>query len=125
MWIHRLRTVLRLNAVTSLLGGLAAAVFASPLSESLGIDHVAVTRLIGIGLIVFAGAVALVSSRDEATLRTAALAVSAADVGWVLATITLVAAGILTTLGAVVALVLALGVADFAAAQLWTRARAA
>ena len=54
MWTDRLRLVLRLNAATSAIGGVLAAVSAGWVSETLGIDQVLITRLIGIGLILFA-----------------------------------------------------------------------
>ena len=106
------------------MGGAIAAIAAGWVSETLGIDHVALTRVVGIGLMVFAADVAWVSTREPDRLLSETRLVSAADAAWVVATIVVVAAGVLTTTGAVVAAVVGLGVADFGATQLWCRAKA-
>ena len=124
MWNTRLRTVLRLNATTSGLGGLVALAAAPWVSETLGIDHVALTAVIGAGLIVFAAAVVWISTQSDDRLVTGAAAVSAADAGWVVATVAVLAFGWLTTAGVVVAVALGVVVADFALAQLWFRSAA-
>ena len=124
MWTHRLRLVLRLNATTSFVGGAIAAIAAAWVSETLGIGHVAITRLVGIGLMVFAADVAWISARDRDRLLSETRLVSAADAAWVVATIVVLATGILTTTGVIVAAVLGLGVADFGLTQLWLRKRA-
>ena len=122
--LSRLRTVLAANAATSFAGGAVGLVAAPWLSRELGFDHVALTRIISIGLMLFAAAVAILArSRAEHTIRWSA-SVSAADLAWVAATIVLVASGTLTTAGAAVAVVLGLGVLDFAVVQLWLRGRA-
>ena len=124
MWTHRLRLVLRLNATTSFVGGAIAAIAAGWVSETLGIDHVAITRIVGIGLILFAADIAHLSTRDRDRLLSETRLVSAADAAWVIATVVVLAAGILTTTGVVTAVVLGLGVADFGMAQLWFRSKA-
>lgn len=122
--LRRLRMVLMTNAATSFAGGALGLAAAPWLSEQLGFDHVALTRIISIGLMLFALDVAwLARSRAERTVRWSA-AVSIGDFTWVAATIALIAVGSLTTAGVVVAMVLALGVLDFGLLQLWFRGRA-
>lgn len=123
MLTDRLRLILRLNATTSALGGAIAAIAAGWVSETLGIDHVLLTRLVGIGLILFAADVAYVSTRDEKRMLAETRLISAGDGLWVLATIAVLAAQILTTTGVVVAILVGLGVADFGIAQLWLRSK--
>jgi len=121
--ISKLRTVLKLNAAFSALGGLAAVVAGPWVSQHSGIDHVTLTRLAGLGLIIFAVDVAAVSRSDERRLVRDSLFVSVADFTWVAATIALLAAVELTSGGVVAAVLLALAVADFGGAQLWFRSR--
>lgn len=117
----RLRVVLGLNAATSLTAGIVAA-FAGPwVADTMGLGSVAWTRIVGVALIVFAVDVALVARYSRATLRSATLAISAVDIAWVAATIVVVSAASLTTTGWIIAAVMAVGVADFAAVQLWFR----
>lgn len=122
--VSRLRLVLAANATTSLLGGLIALAAGPWLSATLGIDHVAVTRLLGAGLVLFGVDVAVVSRGPKRRLLPGALLVSIADAVWVVATIVVVATGVLTTTGIVVAVVIGLAVADFGVAQVWLRAKA-
>lgn len=124
MWLNRLRYTLRANAALSFTAGLTAAVFAPWVSETLGIDHVGLTRAVGIGLMVFAVDVVLIASRPAEQVRSWTRLVSAADAAWVAATVAVLAAGVLTTTGTVVAVVLGLAVADFGISQLWLRSRA-
>lgn len=124
MWTDRLRTVLRLNAATSFIGGLIAAIDAGWVAETLGIDHVAITRTVGIGLVVFAAEVLYTSTRPTPKLLSEVRLISAGDAAWVVATVVVLAAGILTTTGVAAAVVLGLGVADFGITQLWMRSKA-
>jgi len=121
--ISKLRSVLKLNATFSALGGLAAVVAGPWVSERSGIDHVTITRLAGLGLIVFAVDVAAVSRSDEQRLVRYSLFASVADFTWVMATVALLAAVELTSGGVVAAVILALVVTDFGGAQLWFRSR--
>lgn len=121
---ERLRLALRLNAATSLIGGLLALVAGSWVSRELGIDHVVATRVIGAGLVVFAVDVASIARAPRPRLLRDTLLVSAADVAWVIATIVVLLTGILSTTGVRVAVVLGLGVADFAVVQLWLQSAA-
>lgn len=122
--IQGLRLVLRANAVVSLVTGVIALVAGSWLSRELGIDHVALTRVIGAGLIIFAVDVAMVARAKEPKLLQEAGLVSMADIAWVVATAVVVMSGILTTAGNVVAVAQGLVITDFAATQLWFRSRA-
>lgn len=122
--VARLRLVLRTNAATSLLTGMIALLAGPWVSRELGIDHVAGTRALGAGLVAFALGVLAIARMDPRRLLPESLLVSVADAAWVLGTVVVVAGGVLTTAGDVVAIVVALAVADFCAAQLWFRARA-
>ena len=122
--LRRLRMVLMTNAATSFAGGAVGLSAAPWLSEELGFDHVALTRMISIGLMVFALDVALLARMQaERTVRWST-AVSVGDFTWVAATIALIASGTLTTAGVAVAIALGLGVLDFGVLQLWFRGRA-
>jgi hypothetical protein len=121
--ISKLRTVLKLNAAFSALSGLAAVLAGPWVSEHSGIDHVTLTRLAGVGLVVFAVDVAAVSRSDERRLVRDSLFVSVADLTWVGATIVVLTTVQLTSGGVAAAVLLALAVADFAGAQLWFRSK--
>ena len=120
---RRLRGVLALNAATSLAVGVAGLIAADWWSERLGLDSPGWTRIVSVALIAFALDVALAARSRPARLRAGAALVSAADVAWVAATIVVLATGRLSGAGVVVAVVLGVGVADFAALQLWFRHR--
>ena len=120
---RRLRAVLAVNAATSLAAGTAGLVAAPFWVERLGLGSAGWTRLISFGLVVFAIDVALLAGRGSRWLRPGALAVSAADLAWVAATIAVLATVDLTAEGRVVAVVMGVGVLDFALLQLWFRRR--
>ena len=121
---NRLRLVLRANAASSIAGGATALIAGPWVSRVLGIDHVTVTRLLGVGLIGFALVVLGIAGSNERRLLRESLLVSAGDAGWVLGTIAVIATGVLTATGNIVAALVALAVADFGVTQLWFRARA-
>jgi hypothetical protein len=119
----RLRTVLTLNAATSgVIGvvGLAAGQF---WATKLGIDSAPAIRVVCAALIVFAIEVVIVAFRSTTSLNRWTAAISAIDIAWILGTVAIVTAAELTALGTVVAIVLGVGVAAFAALQLWFRSR--
>ena len=120
----RLRAVLRVNAATSTLAAVVALVAPGPVSDALGgVDHTVVSA-VGVALLAFALGTALVSRRDRTSgVGTGALVVSVGDVAWVVATPFVLAATDPTTTGVVVAMVMAVGVAAFATAQLALRHR--
>ena len=120
-----LRGVLMINAGTSLLAGLTAVVARKPVVELFGLDGgraELVVLVVGIGLVVFAAEVAFTGLRSagDALSRNVAL-ISAADVALVVATVVVLASVELSTTGRVVAAVMGLGVAAFAALQIRLR----
>lgn len=122
---RRLRTVLLVNAATSFGFGIAGLVAAPYWSEALGIDSVGWIRLVSAGLVLFAVDVALVAWRAKAALPTAVLAISAGDLTWVVATGVALATVSFTTTGWILAVVIGIGVLDYALLQLWYRSRLA
>ena len=122
--LDRLRLALRANAAFSLASGTAALVAGPWLSRQFGIDHVALTRLLGVGLCGFAALVLAAARAPDERLPRDALVVSLADAAWVLGTLPIVAAGILAPTGNVAAALVAVVVADLGATQLLRRARA-
>lgn len=120
---RRLRTVLTANAATSVVAGLAGLAAADWWADTLGIDRPGLVQLVGIGLIVFAVDVAIVSRLGRAGLRRWTPLVSAADAAWVAATVVLLAAGAFEAAGVVVAALVGLAVADLGVAQMWLRRR--
>jgi hypothetical protein len=123
--LHRLRLVLATNAIFSLTGGLIALLAGSWISRKLGIDHVALTRVLGAGLVLFGIGVGMIARLAENRLVPGALIVSIADAGWVAGSVLVVAAGVLNGAGTIVAVAVGLGVADFGATQYWLRSKLA
>lgn len=120
----RLRLILTANAITSTIGGLIA-FFAAPwVSRELGIDHVVLTAALGAGLVGFAVNVLRIARSPERRVVAESLFVSLGDGAWVLGTIVVVATGVLTTAGTIVAILVGLMVADFGTAQLVFRHQA-
>jgi len=87
----------------------------------LGVGQVWLIRLLGAGLLVFAGGVLWVSQSPRPTLDTWSAQVSMADVGWVLGTIVVVALGWLSSTGAIAMGVIALAVLTLGLLQLRSR----
>ncbi|MEZ5246978.1 MAG: hypothetical protein R2707_17940 [Acidimicrobiales bacterium] len=121
--LRRLRRTLQANAMFSIVSGTTALIAGSWVSRTLGIDHVALTRVLGAGLVAFAAIVFATARADAGRLRRDSLLVSLADAGWVLGTVVVVTTGILTPTGDLVAVVIAVMVADFGTAQYWFRSR--
>lgn len=117
----RLRTVLAVNAATSLAGGLVGLAATDRLVEELGLQSAGWTRLVSAGLVLFAIDVALGARSRH--LATTALLTSVLDVAWVAATVAVLATVDLTGIGQLVAVVMGVAVLDFAVAQLWFRSR--
>jgi len=116
----RLRNLLRCNALLSTATGLGAAVGGGPVAELLGVDQVWVVRVLGGGLVAFAGLVFVVSGMRTSLLRPASLIVSIGDLGWVVATLATIAVGWLSgsgvgVMGATGVVVLGLGLAQLRA----------
>lgn len=120
-----LRMVLGANAATSSMAGLVAAIAPAAVNDLIGFGGDSsnlVTRLVGIGLVVFAIDVALAATRStDRTVGRNAQLVSAADIAWVVATAVVIAIGGLSATGNVIAAVMGLGVASFAFLQLRLR----
>lgn len=119
--ISRSRLVLRANATFSIVTGTIALVAAGWVSDVSGIDHVLITRLAGLGLLLFAADVIRQSRLPAERLPAALLQTSIADASWVVATPVVLALVDPTTAGTVGAIVIAVAVADFAITQLWCR----
>lgn len=117
--------VLEANGATSLAAGAVGLIAGRWSADRLGLDTTTWVRLVGAGLIVFALAVAASSRLRGPDLVLAARAISAADLAWVAATVAVVASGVLSTSGVVIALVMGLGVLDLGLAQLWLARRLA
>lgn len=116
---RRLRRVLAANAVSSATFGIVGLAWAGYWSDRLGIDHVGLTVAVAIGLIAFAADVGWVARGGVDRLRRFTPLVTVADATWVVASIAAVALGVLSTVGAIAAVVVAVGVADLALAQAW------
>ncbi len=116
---QRLRDTLRLNATTSMLGGLTAAVAAGPLDRVLGTGQVTAVRLVGAGLFVFAVDVLAVAGARISRLRRWAPVIVVGDALWVAGSIAAIVAGWFSATGAVVVSLVAVMVGAFAVRQ-WT-----
>jgi ribosome-associated toxin RatA of RatAB toxin-antitoxin module len=117
---QRLRNALRLNAATSLAGGLVAAVAPTALDRLLGSGHPGWVRVVGVGLVVYAlDLLVLAGSRMTRLLRWTPYVVGA-DVAWVAASIVGIAAGWLSGPGTAVMAAVGLAVGFFA----WRQQRA-
>jgi hypothetical protein len=112
-----LRTVLRANASFSTLCAVLLLLDAGPLAAALGVPSAAALRVLGIGLFLFAAAVFTLASRRPIPLGLA-LVVVVADGLWVVGTVPVLAASVLTPLGDVVAASVAAAVALFASFQM-------
>jgi hypothetical protein len=112
-----LRLALRLNAAFSTLSAVILLAGHTAVGEIMGVDP-ALLIGVGIGLGAFAGMLLFTAARqDLAKLRAEALRHSLADFAWVIASIGVIAAGVLTPAGnamlaAVAVPVLALGIAQ-------------
>jgi hypothetical protein len=120
-----LRVALKLDAVVTGANGLAYLVLAAPLEDLLGLDA-SFLRAAGAFLVVFAAFVWAVARQREIN-RTAAFAVIAANLLWILDSIVLLASGWQdpTTAGAVWIAMQAVTVTAFAGLQIAGRRRVA
>lgn len=112
----KLRTVLRVNAATSLGGGVVAAAATSWIGEILDVGSELAVRIVGIALIVFAIDV-LVTARSPKVTSGAKL-ISVADFTWVAGTIVLAVLGAFSGPGVAIMLAVAVAVGGFGVAQL-------
>lgn len=93
-----LRNALRANGAFSATTGTAALAFARPLAESLGITDPTLLPGLGLNLIVFAVLLFLLASRPVIR-RGLALTVVGLDAAWVVGSIAVLFAGVLTVTG--------------------------
>ncbi len=114
---RRLRLVLRSNALTSGLGGLIALAAPGWLDELLGTGRPGWIRLVGAGLVAFAGFVALTSRASTLRLARVAPLISLADAAWVAGSVLTIAAGWYSTSGAVLMASVGVMVGAFSIAQ--------
>lgn len=112
----RLRLVLRLNAVSSLLTGLLLVAGADVLAGPMG-DDPTLLRAAGVFLVPFSLLVGWLSARAEPEGRVVAM-VSACDFAWVAGSLYFVLATPLTVLGKALVLAVALVVEVFGSLQL-------
>ncbi|MEM8619635.1 MAG: hypothetical protein AAGF73_07930 [Actinomycetota bacterium] len=118
-----LRTALGANAAFSAASGAGAIVAAATIGERLDVDT-AIICVAGAVLVGFAAAVLAIRRVEyRGRLRAWALAVSIADIGWVLGTVLVITAGL--TAGATALIAIAVVVGLLAAAQLHFRASSA
>lgn len=121
----RLRSLLRMDAALCAVTGLVAAAAAGPVADLLGPDvSTTVVRVVGIALALYALDLGLTSRAAVRWQRPAALAAGAGNVAWVAASVVLVALGAFSTVGAVVALVVAAVVGELGVLQLRAGRRA-
>lgn len=111
-----LRLALRANASFSTFCGAAAILAAAPLGRALGIGAPFVLPSLGIQLLAFAAFLVWLSTREKVPVGLA-IAVIVADLLWVVGSVPLVGADLLTPAGDVVATVVAVVVGGFAALQ--------
>jgi hypothetical protein len=112
-----LRLVLRTNATTSGLGGLAALTAGGPVDDLLGTGQVGLVRLVGAGLALFAIGVAIVSRFDRRGLLRHVPGISVGDASWVAGTIVAITLGWFSTGGAITMAVIAVMVGVFGIEQ--------
>lgn len=114
---QRLRNTLRVNAATSLVAGLILSSAPGALDRILGTGHPGWTRVVGVGLVVFAADVAVVAGMRTTRLSRWSPAVVVADLVWVVASLATIAGGWFDPRGAVVVAATAAVVGTFAALQ--------
>lgn len=105
---RKLRLVLRANAASSTISGLAMAVAPETIDRLLGTDHPGWVRLVGVALLPFAAFVAWLSTADVRHLRMHTPGIVVGDVGWVVASIATVLLGWYSGAGIAAVLVMAL-----------------
>lgn len=120
----QLRTIMRANAAFSTITGIVGLLAGGPVAEFLEVDQVWFIRLLGAGLLGFAGFTFTISRSGWSVLRTWSQIISFNDLGWVAGTILVIAMDWLSTKGAIVMGLIAIGVLDFGLLQLRARSRA-
>ena len=108
-----LRRSLQLDGIASGVTGALLLVGAGPVSAVIGLSSPAITRIIGVVLAVYAGAL-LWNARRASVSRGETLAAVVLNAAWVLGSIAVIELGLLSTLGNVAVGVMALAVLGFA-----------
>ncbi|MCC5950673.1 MAG: SRPBCC family protein [Acidimicrobiia bacterium] len=116
---QRLRNVVRLNALFSMVGATSAMAAPTVVADVLGVDHPGAVRALGVGLALFATGLGVLSTRPVDRLRRWTPALVSSDVGWVVASAATMAAGWYATSGDLVVGTVATAVAAFAGRQWW------
>lgn len=114
---RRLRLVLRANATSCTISGLAMAVAPGTVDELLGTGHSGWVRLVGLALLPFAALVVWLSTTENEMLQRITPAIIIGDVGWVAASVVTVLLGWYSGSGMIVVLAMALLVDIFALLQ--------
>ena len=113
-----LRRTLRLNALTSVIGGLTAAIGAAGADRLLGTASPGWVRVVGLGLVVFGIDVGAATMLGVRRLASVTPWISAVDLAWVAASVATIVLGWFSTTGALVIGGVAMAVAAFGAGQL-------
>jgi len=113
----KLRFVLRTNATTSALGGLAMAVGPGAVDQLLGTGQPGWVRIVGLALLPFAALVAWLSTTDRRRLALHTPGIVVGDVVWVVASVVTVLLGWYPSSGVIIVLAMAAGVDTFAVLQ--------
>ena len=119
----KLRLALRINAGFSLATGVTLLVAAGPIGSLLDVEQTWLLRLLGVGLLVFAADVWHTAAQPVEPLLRWSAVVTAADFGWVVATVVVIALGLLSVSGAVVCIAVAVVVEALGTAQFLARRR--
>jgi hypothetical protein len=115
--VRRLRRVLRTDSVVSFTSGLLLALAPTRVDDLLATGHPGWIRLVGIGFLLFAADVFLLSRADDERLRRWTPAVIAANTAYVVASVVTVLLGWYSAAGAVAVLAAAVMVDTLAVLQ--------
>ena len=119
---QRLRNTLRLNAATSMIGGVVAVAVAGPLSRLFETSSASQLRIVGSGLIAFAVGTATLAGCRVQQLARFTPAVIVSDASWALASVATIAMGWYSTGGDLLIGAVAVMVTAFALRQRTTHA---
>ena len=111
-----LRSTLIINGISTALCGLALLLAPTPLAELIGVPVPALLAAVGAGLVLYAAGL-FWTARRRPIPGAAAWAAIVMDLGWVVGSLVLVEAGLLTSIGVVLVGLVALAVFVFAALQ--------
>lgn len=115
----RQRALLRVDAAVCALLGLPAATAPAAVADLLGTNaSTTLLRLVGVVLVLYAVDLAVVSRLADRWQRPVTLAAGVGSLAWTAATVALVALGAFSATGAVLALVVGVGVAELGVLQL-------